>query len=340
MNNPQNKPRLLWLDALKGIGILSIMRVHMMAPIELLQSVIYVGAVAMFFVLAGFHLKRPENLLPALRGKALRLLIPYFLYSALLLCVEHRLDSQTLVQMLGVFYARMQLFVPGTADNVSFLVIGNAPMWFLPCMFLAYVWVYGLYFRCFSLCSKVLTFWGFVLFSACCSYSPVLLPWSLDTSFLCAALIIVGYESRCHFLSGRAVCAGMAFMAWMFLFSFFGGSNISIGAYGAYGALSIVPFMLIAITETYALASLLQWLENLRPTRVLAYIGRHSLRLMCIHLVIYLRVFGLIERFFPDYSENRWVVLPLAFAIIFAVDAVIEWCSRRFRTAIPLVKYL
>ena len=59
----QNKTRLLWLDALKGIGILSIMRVHMMAPMELLQSVVYVGAVAMFFVLAGFHMKRPVSLL-------------------------------------------------------------------------------------------------------------------------------------------------------------------------------------------------------------------------------------------------------------------------------------
>ena len=336
----QNKTRLLWLDALKGIGILSIMRVHMMAPMELLQSVVYVGAVAMFFVLAGFHLKRPVSLLPALRGKARRLLVPYFLYSVLLLCVEHRLDNQMFVHLLGIFYARMQLFVPGTADNVSFLVIGNAPMWFLPCMFLAFVWVYGLYFRCTSASSRVLVCTGFVLLSALQTYSPILLPWSIDTSFLCAALMVIGYECRRHFLSGRMVWAGMAFMAWMLLFSFFGGSNISIGIYGAYGALSIVPFMLIAIAETYALASLLQWLENLWMTRVLAYIGQHSLRLMCIHLVIYFRAFGFIERFLPDYSESRWVVLPLAFAIIFAVDAVIEWCSRRFRMAIPLVKYL
>ena len=53
--------RLVWLDALKGIGILSIMRVHMLGPMEYIQSMVFIGAVAMFFLVAGFNFRYSSN---------------------------------------------------------------------------------------------------------------------------------------------------------------------------------------------------------------------------------------------------------------------------------------
>ena len=56
-----SQKRLVWLDAMKGIGILSIMRVHMLEPMEYLQSLIYVGAVAMFFIVAGLFIRKKTS---------------------------------------------------------------------------------------------------------------------------------------------------------------------------------------------------------------------------------------------------------------------------------------
>lgn len=118
------KKRLVWLDALKGIGILSIMRLHMVAPMEYLQSLLYVGAVSMFFIAAGFNYRNPDNIKCSLKQKAKRLLIPYFFWSLFLLLVEHDFSVDSLRYIVGILYARMSIF----PDGNSLLVIGNAPM--------------------------------------------------------------------------------------------------------------------------------------------------------------------------------------------------------------------
>lgn len=177
------KERLTWLDALKGIGILSIMRVHILGPKDLLQSLLYVGAVAMFFIAAGFNLKSPQDTKAAIRKKFLRLLVPYFFYSFVLLIIEHRLNFNTLIQILGVFYGRMSLFRENVDGNISFLLIGNAPMWFLPCMFLSYLWVCLIYFRCSTSIQKYSVCILFTCLSAVLYFSPLMFPWSIDTSF-------------------------------------------------------------------------------------------------------------------------------------------------------------
>lgn len=332
--------RLLWLDALKGLGILSVMRVHMLPPMEKLQSIVYVGAVAMFFVVAGFNLKCPESIGASLSSKAKRLLVPYFFYSVLLLLLEHRIDGNTLVHIVGVFYARMHFFSIADNDSMALLVLGNAPMWFLPCMFLAYVWVYVCYFRRSSVGWRVMSVAAFLFFSVMLSFSPILLPWSIDTSFFCAVLMVIGLEWRAFFLSTRVICAGVAFAVWGMFFYFFSGSNLSVGKYGAYGVWSMIPFVIIALSETYALSALLQWLDGSYVVKVLAYVGRHSLRLMCIHLVIYNRMLGVLSCVCPEFACQKWLVLPVAFAAIFLVDALIEEFRKRMQMKWKIVRYL
>lgn len=334
------KKRLIWLDALKGVGILSIMRVHMLAPMELLQSVIYVGAVSMFFVAAGFNFKPPQNALQAIKNKAKRLLIPYFVYSFLLLLIEHRLTKETIIQVIGIFYGRMALYQGIVEGNVSFLLIGNAPMWFLPCMFLSYVWVYMIYCRCKTAQAKYFVCLCFICLSALLYYSPLMLPWSIDTSFLFATLIVAGYELRQHFLHCKWPLVIMTLTLWLVLYRFFGGSNISVGSYGEYEALSIIPFTLIALSETYSLCGILKYGEKTWMVKALSYIGRHSLRLMCIHLVIYYKVISFFTTMGILPESHRLIVILTAFFVILAIDAIMDAFFLKIKDRMSLAKFL
>lgn len=331
------KKRLTWLDALKGIGILSIMRVHMMAPQETVQSIIYSGAVAMFFVCAGFNFREAPNVHDAIVCKAKRLLIPYLLYSIFLLIVEHR---PTWEQIVGILYARMNLWQGNVDDNFSFMLIGNAPMWFLPCMFLAYTWIYLIYGRCKTIVQRISVACSFILTSAILYHSPIMLPWSIDTSFLLAVLLIVGYEFRQYFMKPNPTIWCCSLCVWLTLWYVVGGGNVSIGSYGNYGVLSMIPFCVIALSECYALSGILQRIERTWLIIVLAYIGKHSLRLMCIHLVIYYRVYGYVTAIIPSASENKPIVLTTAFIVIFAVDYLIERTKKLLENRMTLAKYL
>lgn len=336
----EDRKRLIWLDALKGIGILSIMRVHILGPKDLLQSILYVGAVAMFFTAAGFNLKKTEDTKVSIHKKFLRLLVPYFFYSFVLLLIEHRLTTNTLIQIFGVFYGRMSLFKENIDGNVTFLVLGNAPMWFLPCMFLSYLWVYIIYCRCRTSLQKYSICILFTCLSAILFFSPLMLPWSIDTSFLFAVLIIVGYELRNYFMQCKLHYIAITLVLWLALYYFFAGSNISIGSYGEFGAYSIIPFAIIAICETYTLSGLFQHLENTWIMKALAYVGKHSLRLMCIHLVVSMRIVPVLANVGLPLSNDSYLSLFLLLGIILCVDAIIELVMQRAKQRYAIAKYL
>ena len=324
--------RLVWLDALKGVGILSIMRIHMLQPMELIQSIVYVGAVAMFFVSAGFNLNIAGNKNGLICRKAKRLLIPYLAYSILLLIIEHH---PTWAQLLGILYGRMSLYKTSVPDNIPFLIIGNAPMWFLPCMFLSYIWIYAIYCRCNSYIYKICVLIIFFLLSFILSFSPIMLPWSFDTSFLLALLIIIGYKFKAYFLSVKKNILFFSTILWFILFVFFAGSNISVGYYGEYGILSILAFSVIALVETYSISGFMQLAEKTYLVKCLAYIGRQSLRLMCIHLIIYTKCISFLSSYFTD----KIVLLLLIFIIILVLNAILDFFVKKCKVNI-IANYL
>ena len=89
----------------------------MLGPMEYIQSMVFIGAVAMFFLVAGFNFRYSSNPAEDIVNKAKRLLLPYFIYSLLLLLLEHRMNHNTLIQLIGIIYARMQLYHNTTEGN-------------------------------------------------------------------------------------------------------------------------------------------------------------------------------------------------------------------------------
>lgn len=71
--------RILWLDALKGIGIILVIISHANLDIPYLNY-FTAGYIQLFFVIAGFTYKPNPQIVTLLRKKANRLLLPYFFY--------------------------------------------------------------------------------------------------------------------------------------------------------------------------------------------------------------------------------------------------------------------
>lgn len=160
------------------------------------------------------------------------------------------------------------------------------------------------------------------------------------TSFLFAVLIIAGYELRDYFMQCKLHFIAITLVLWIVLYHFFVGSNISIGSYGEFGVYSIIPFTIIALCETYSLSGILQHIENTWIVKAFAYVGKHSLRLMCIHLVICMRIVPILAKVGIHLSNDSYSTLILLLVIILCVDTVIEFVMQRIKQRYIIARYL
>lgn len=135
--------RVQWIDAVKGVGILLVILAHISPISNKVFWYLTYGFMPIFFVMAGFTSKSVCGYSEAIKKKAKRLLIPYFVYGLLLIVASYLLFGNTnmMQALLGLAYSRYSLFPEG-AENVVPLLKGClyvCPFWFLPCMFLAYL---------------------------------------------------------------------------------------------------------------------------------------------------------------------------------------------------------
>lgn len=283
--------RVVWLDALKGFGIIMIMLVHtgMMPSWSVLISA---GYISLFFIASGFTFKQKENLGGEIKKKGKRLLTPYFFWGIIAVLITIFLsylqgkDPNMGGKVIGLLYSRHSLayhldFVP----DVSMLASASiSPMWFLTGLFTAYVLLL-LLLRIKNNHLHYVSVALFVIVSMLLIYLPVLLPWSIDTAFVGALLIYWGMQKKNISVDWSIfiLCA----LIYVGLVYFEKSINISVRLYGGHGALSVISYILIGILETDLLITLLQKFEWTIVVKFLSYIGKFSLVLMCIHAPIY-----------------------------------------------------
>jgi fucose 4-O-acetylase-like acetyltransferase len=121
-------PRLAWIDALKGMGIILVAFGHhpaVWAYSETLGRVLFSMSMPLFFFITGLTLDHGMSA-KALATRALSCLIPYFALSLASIPMIFHLHPQTqlLDILLGVVYA---------TGHTIFTV----PLWFLPCLAVA-----------------------------------------------------------------------------------------------------------------------------------------------------------------------------------------------------------
>ena len=248
--------------------------------------------IPLFFVAAGYTYRNKEvSFQKFALDKAKRLLIPYFICNILLVGYFTVAGGFSKPALLGIFYSRSMLMAPGSVWNMGLMNCLNSPTWFLTCLFLVYCIYYFIdcKFEDADKRRKVILIAmavGIVLGKI----SPVLLPWSIEN-----ALFFLGFME-----AGRILKEGG--LAWLrknewiyanFLIGFViisylnvtGNNvvNVSINQYGR----SMVGYFLIGTAGSILCMKAAELTEKYLKVlvRPLAFVGRHTLPIMCWHLL-------------------------------------------------------
>lgn len=323
------KERQEWLDIAKWIGMFFVLANHIgfsMGPVSLLGGTFYM---AVFFVVAGytFFPKSEEGVGTFAWKKAKRLLLPYFAVNGVLFFLyfakdlwARQVSGNTVVSLMGIFYARNRLWAGDHPGNLFFLTV-NPPSWFLACLFLTLV-VY----------KKISTenkqenhraMWiTTALFALSCgyhAYSPLLLPWSIDAIPLCLAFMGVGQYIRKIDLIRKL----MDKPYWMVplvlgfvLLSFLNGSgNMSIGDYGRFMVFYFINGLLGSVV--CLLLSYVFYRKAGAIGRVLALLGRNTLPVLCLHLTVFSVVEKMVRLFSvdPALPAVKFIMILCAFTL-------------------------
>ena len=333
-----------WIDALKGLGIILVIAMHSSVYFifPTISMMLTAGYMAMFFIVSGYTSKK-ENTILGITKKAKRLLIPYFFYGILINSFFAILGNIDFKEWIGIVYSRFSLYPLGTPNNIIlFSIHTTSPLWFLTAMFVSYIWFY-IYINLQQKKSRILCILIYVIATIIMSDVQYLFPWSFDTSFICAIFIITGYE-----LSGQAIKAYrkdilyfltlLAMLAmYIFIVKFNGTTNLSIRMYGNWGVFSIIFYYLLSVFITVLYGETFKILNNTTLVRFFAFTGKHSLRIMCIHmpLVTYTgRVFA------SCGAIGIMATFIVAFLLSLAISIMLEKLFCRYSCKCGLLKYL
>lgn len=169
--------RILWIDLLKGIGIILVVVGHVYHN-SIIYDWIYSFHMPLFFFAAGF-LYRKQGIILYIKRRIVTLVVPYFSFGILgfiyWAVIERRMRETT----ISIFDSFIGLF-RGQPDY-------NIPLWFLPCLFLV-----GIIYNILMNINNRMTYITVILISIFCVMIPLPpLPWGLDkvcryTSFYAA----------------------------------------------------------------------------------------------------------------------------------------------------------
>lgn len=336
------RTRYRYLDIARGIGILLVIISHAHG----LSSYLINYYIPIFFVISGFTYHSGRSYRENIAKKAKRLLIPYFVYSFVLLGVYMLLGrsmEETKLSLFGIFYSRFCLYDMSThSDNVFLFTIANGAMWYLTAFF-----VTSLVFHLvadFALKNKknlILVLAALTAVTMALAELPVLLPWSLDIACVGTIFMLVGkLLAQSGFYEGtpkiwRVVCV---FVAYMLMSYANPGINMSVREYGVYERWSVPAFILIGISGSMLCIWAAQLLVRTHLGRAVEYIGKNTIILMAFH-IFGLEVFEMIAMRILDVealgglAEVLYVTVRVGTSICgcLVLGQAVEWLKRKGR---------
>lgn len=308
----EKSQRKNWIDAAKVIAILIVVLNHsglVIFGVNFWGGMFYVPA---FFLLSGYtYAPKKESMAVFVKRKAKRLLIPYFTANILLFLFFFLKDilagtfskGRTLLSLLGIVYARTQLFrtdagmiaFKAPVPNRNLMLNLNAPTWFLPALFLVLVSGNALIRFWKGNEKKVNLFVAVFAFLMILHHylSPFLLPWCLDILPFLLAFFFLGYTLKVYrcferleekpFWERTGIVAGV--LGIVIVMGLLNGSfNLSVSFFGK----SMAACMLTASGATFLLLYILRLLEKKIPeaTAMTGKLSKYTLTIMCYHYFV------------------------------------------------------
>ncbi len=330
------RERILWIDAIKGFGIILVMLAHLTSISSSVFWYLCYGFMPIFFVMSGITYKSNEDVKTYIKKKVFRLLIPYFFYGFIIILISGFLDTRiNLVEsFIGLLYGRWSIYPLDKEDNI--LMLGNcnaiAPLWFLLNLFLGYI----LFFIYNKIKWKSIFIVLCIMFSIISSYKTILLPWSLDTCFMTFLFIFTG--RKLSILNNNKIkwYYGILSLAIYFLIGKLNGpTNYSVGMYGSLPFVSVMLFFILGILEPLGLSMIFMKINNSTIIKILSIIGKNSLRLMCTHIIFRDLIIYIYPKFAETFTNQVLVVI-----IIIILNQLLALIISKGTTRFNLLKFI
>lgn len=292
------KHRIYILDFYRGVGMLLVLLHHSGIPFG---EYILAFHMPLFFILAGYTMykkgsKDQYRLRSYVSNRFKRLIIPYFCFEV----VNFILYLVNIVVRGGDVSLLSSLISITTCINVEGYAGICGRLWFLPCMFVADIYVFlGQKVISYLNCQKknqnffmvLLMMLLFFLSMISCRLIPVRLPFTLDTAFMAAAFILMG-------LSGGRI------LDWLI-------NNCNVFIDISVLAVSIGLFLGIITQESTYMHMYLNDYGNYPLTVLCAIVGTIVFLVLGKYLYRLLKGFKFIMNGVLWYSYNSLVLFPV-----------------------------
>lgn len=345
------KKRLNFLDIAKGFGIILVLYSHSCGfPIFGYSVVAFY--MPLFFFVSGYVYKEGRTPIENIKRKLKQLLIPYAGFTLLLYAenvilgyLKHELTKEMLIMpLLGAIYSRGALFADMTGDNVYFFTLSNGPMWFITAMAVASVIFYLLvdYFlenkKNMIAISAVL-----VAITIVFSYCPILLPWSIDTSFACALFMLSGAKlASINYYSDENK---QRFPIWLVLLAMLvfcvvtqsaRAINLSIRDYGYPGIIGSLWFLSAASAGVILFLWICKYIEKYKWTKVIIAVGKHTYSIMALHLFLVKYLNKAYFIFHMTFQFDRsciwyWVYWSVLFVFVILICIIFDFVLNKVK---------
>lgn len=337
--------RYKYLDVAKGITLIFIMMAHSCWFPFGIERYCTAYFVALFFVVSGYLQKDVRLEKEYIYRKFCKIIIPYFGYNLLTYFIYFLWKGFDTLQdalkaAIGILYSTHCLYFPiETENNVFFFLIENDPTWFLTVFFCASV-AFCVYIRYGTKTrDKMIIFIVFAVITQALYYLPIFLPWGLDKAFIGADFMILGYEMKKIKLQKIEEkwkeYAGMfgIFILYKVLVDFNLGIGLSIREYGCHGIFSVGLCLLAGIAGSVFCMWICGYISKIPYIgTVFALVGKESLGIMAMHVIIF-RIYDVVlEQILPKESGN-WYYWCFSFSRIAVTCAFIIGVTYAVRCA-------
>ena len=331
-----------WIDNAKGIAILLIIIGHAGLGLTGPVNVLWVFGVhlVMFFLLSGYTLKRKELNRAFVNGRFRRLMIPYFwtCSAVLLMDVWNRFFWDHDVSMGTItLWVRQDLirsfFASGTITKFGDIEIGTriGALWFLPAMFFATFFSQVLLHITHSLWQYGFASAGLAAIAMVTRHF-IWMPFSIQSGMLAAFFLWIGYWVWERDMLVKLQWYHYAAAQVILLF----------GIYNGYcGTDFVTAFLNDPVLSTIVGVSgclLIYGLSIVIPDGFLAYIGKISLTILCVHLFSLETLRGYIDavlnRMYLVGNPREWMRILLEIIIAIIGAAFLERMKSAYRESI------
>ena len=320
------RKRVGWVDALRGFGIVLMIVGHANYLPTDLKHMIYRFHMPLFFVLAGylFRPEKYENLNELIRDKFRRYVIPYFVLSGINLVLNGYFEYQVMGLRDFAVSTGKHIFWILFACNSASKTPNSSPLWFLPCIFLATVYLYV-----FMTCSKKKVKYALAI----CGLAGAVyihykfnryMPWHFDVAVFGAAFMYLGYKLKNGILSEILWQMNMALLCVGLGVAYINGWWNIAGTYDA----DLVMAFIGAVSVSVALLSVFS--KHYRHVPGLEFMGRNTMIFMAFNYAVLDGVNIVWKRYFPQILINWYVQSLLVILLCCLIAWVWTMVKRRY----------